>query len=244
MSPASSRLDYYYDAFRDQVLKFHGEEEPQPCDMESEAGELHEIRPLTPAWESFWRVAPAVKERAIRQLADQHLYDRGSGGFNRHADRQRGHAFLEAGGTLVETMCWLAARVGDGELAADALRVAEFSWSYRGATTDLPENSPTYDRWDKYVCTTEVGLWAGCLMRSTDLTGVRRFAEIAEAAVLAHLRYGYDERVGAYYGRLHVADGTPDGPQDHNIHAGQSLGRVERLVSYARLPDVPGGELP
>ena len=201
---------YYYDAYRDAVLYFKGEETPQPVDMATEDGWLHEIRPFSPAWETFWQISPAATERAIRQLAEQHLFDPAVGGFNRHADRNRSHAFLEAGAVLVETLAWLNERVGDPALAEMALRMARFSWSHRGAGTDLLENSPVFDRWDKLVCTTEVGLWAGSLLRAAQRTGLDEFRAMARDAVAAYLRVGYDAQAGRYYGRLRVADGAPE----------------------------------
>lgn len=41
------------------------------------------------------------------------------------------------------------------------------------------------------------------------MTQEQGFAEMAQNAVSAYLRYGYDQRAGAYYGRLQVADGKP-----------------------------------
>ena len=215
---------YYYDAYRDLILWFKGEEAPQPVDMSAEDGRLHEIRPFSPAWETFWRISPEATERAIRQLGQQHLFDPAVGGFNRHADGRRSHAFLEAGGVLAETLAWLSAKGGDRALAEMALRMARFSWGHRGPETNLVENSPVFDRWDKYVCTTEVGLWAGSLLRAADLTGVAEFEAIARQAVAAYLERGYDAEAGRYFGRLRVADGTPERgarvtPYQPDVHA-------------------------
>ena len=201
---------YYYDAYRDLVLWFKGEEEPRPVDMVTENGWLHEMRPFSPAWETFWRISPQATERAIRQLGQQHLFDTAVGGFNRHADGRRSHAFLEAGGVLIETLAWLWTKTRDPALSEMALRMARFSWGHRGPETNLVENSPVFDRWDKYVCTTEVGLWASSLVRAADLTGVAEFQAIARQAVAAYLERGYDAEVGRYFGRLRVADGAPE----------------------------------
>ena len=197
---------YYWDAFSGTVMRFLP---PTPCDMRTEVGELHEARPIPPAWESFWRVDPRATECAIRAMGQHHLYDLATGGFNRHADKRRAHAFIESGGILAESLAWLSLRVDDPSLADQALRIARFSWSSRGRDTNLVRNSPDHDRWDQTTCTTEVGLWSGSLLRCTDYTGVEECASIAGEAVLAYLKYGYDEQTGRYWGRLNVDDGRP-----------------------------------
>jgi hypothetical protein len=200
---------YYYDAYRGQVMWFVSEETPRPCDMEAEDGWLHEARPIPPAWETFWRVSPQATERCIRRLSERHVFDPQSGGFNRHADGKRSHAFLEAGGILTEALCWLYDKTGDRSAADLALSIANYSWKHRHPHTGLVENNPTTDRWDKHVCTTEIGLWAGSLLRAGDLAGIVAFQDIAAQAVSAYLRYGYDETSNRYFGKLRVADGRP-----------------------------------
>jgi hypothetical protein len=60
----------YYDALTDRIVRL--------------GGGPHEIRPLTPAWEIFWAVAPKATEWEIRQSGVLHLFDPASGGFDRH----------------------------------------------------------------------------------------------------------------------------------------------------------------
>jgi len=202
---------YYYDAFRDCVVGFHGNEPPFPCDLGTEPGDYHEIRPIPPAWETFWRVSPAKTERAIRQMLDRHVFDPVAGGFNRHADGRRGCAFLEAGGILVEAAAWLYARTADRSLLETARRIAAFSFEHRDRRTGLLENNPTVDRWDKTASTTEVGLWAGCLVRAAQLAPpcAAEWRELADAALAAWLRYGFDPAAKCYFGRLDVRTGRP-----------------------------------
>jgi len=76
----------YFDLFKQKVVLFHGGP--------------HELRPITPAWEIFWRHAPEQTDAYIRAMADRHVYDPATGGFNRHDNGSKGHAFLEAGGIL------------------------------------------------------------------------------------------------------------------------------------------------
>lgn len=185
----------YYDAFTDSVVHFEGGP--------------HEMRPMTPAWEIFWRLAPEDTEREIRVAGVRHLFDPVNGGFNRHDDGKQGCAFLEAGGVLVDSLCWLAKKKNDPSLVETALRIAHFSFSHRDPVTGLLENNPTVTRWDKHANTTEVGVWAGCLLRAADATGNTEFSQMAEAAMSAFLRYGYDASAGEYFGKILVTDGAP-----------------------------------
>lgn len=200
---------YYYDTFKDQVVWFNGDRKPQICDLDNEDGHLHEMRPIRPAWEIFWKVDPLKTERHIKQMAKGHLYNQNTGGFNRHADKEKGCAFLEAGGILVETLCWLYSKTGESKLLETAGSIAGFSWNHRNLETGLLENNPTVDRWDKYTVTTEVGFWASCLLRASNLSQQDNFKEMASGAVKAFLNYGFDEKEDKYYGRLKVIDGSP-----------------------------------
>jgi hypothetical protein len=185
----------FYDAYKDQPAHF--------------AGGVHEMRPIPPCWEVFWKRNPAVTEREIRESARRHLFDPATGGFNRHDDGKSGHAFIESGGILAESLCWLYARKKESGLADVALKIATFSHSHRGSKTGLIENDATSTRWDKLVSTTEVGLWAGSLLRCADLSGRPEFARMAGDGVTAFLRYGYDSKTRRYFGQVRVADGTP-----------------------------------
>lgn len=198
---------YFYHAFEDRVVRFGGG--PIPNAEGVEEGDLHETRPIPPAWELFWRLAPEATERCIRTIGDRHLFDPKTGGFNRHADAKAGCAFLESGGILAETLCWLYGKTGDEGLVEKARRVARFSFGHRGERTGLIENNPTHTRWDKHISTTEAGHWAASVLRCRALTGDETFAHMAEEVVKAYYRYGYDAAAGRYYGRIAVADGKP-----------------------------------
>jgi hypothetical protein len=203
----------YYDAVRDQVVPF--------------SGGYHECRPHTPAWECFWKHDAKATERAIRSLGLAHIKDRATGRFCRHANWQvapgefteaevnKAMPFLEAGATLIDSLCWLARRTDDnGELTQMALQAARYSFAQRSRDTGLLRNQPVVKRWDYFASTTEVGLWAGSLIRATDYTGNKEFLQIAEAAVRPWLRFGFDSAAGKYYGRLAVDSGTPQPPEE------------------------------
>jgi len=198
---------YYYDAFRDEVLWFAGEKPPMARRPEIESGCHHEARPIPPPWDVLWRVSPDATERAIRAMLERHVFDPESGGFNRHADGRSGCAFLESGGILVQSAAWLFRRTGDETLLDRAAKIAGYSFGHRSEISGLLENNPTEKRWDKWTATTEVGLWAGCLLHAAD--ALPELAVMAEAAVAAWLRYGFDERAGRFFGRLRTSDGQP-----------------------------------
>jgi hypothetical protein len=87
------------------------------------------------------------------------------------------------------------------------LQVARYSYGFRDPKTGLIENNPSVTRWDKYVSTTEVGLWAGSLLRAAELSGRQEFARMAGDGVSAYLRYGFDTKAKEYYGQVRVNDG-------------------------------------
>lgn len=189
----------YYDAYEDKLVPF--------------SGGYHELRPHAPAWDLFWQRAPERTERYLRTMAARHIYDPETGGFNRHDDGRRGHAFLEAGGVIVESLAWLHSKTRDPELLETALRVARYSFRHRGDSTGLVRNEPDMGRWDAKVCTTEVAVWANSLLRAADWTGNGEFQQMARDAVVAYLKFGYDESARQYYGQLSVADGQPVVPE-------------------------------
>lgn len=202
----------YYDVVADEICPF--------------SGGYHECRPHTPAWETFWRHDPKRTESAIRAMGRGHIKELQSGRFCRHADPRAmpgefteaeikgAKPFLEAGATLVDSLCWLAKQTGDGELVEWALRAARYSYAQRDAETGLVRNQPVDKRWDYYASTTEVGHWVGALLRAAEYTGREEFRQIAESALRPWLRYGFDRTVGKYYGRLAVDSGAPQPPEE------------------------------
>ncbi len=199
---------YYYDAFRDTVVNFGGKS-PEPIDFNTEKGHQHEMRPIVPAWHLMWEIVPQEVENAILTAVEGHIVDENTGEFQRHAGGKRGCAFLEAGGVLVDSLAWLYTKSGEEKLKEDAESIANFSFHHRNPHTGLLENDPTVTRWDKYISTTEVGLWAGAMLRASRHFDHDAFAKMGAAALKAYLRWGFDEDKMCYYGRLSVSDGKP-----------------------------------
>jgi hypothetical protein len=201
---------YFYDAYVDSTMKFYSK--PYAVDFKTEDGHLHEARPLIPAWQALWNVNPEVTKKEILVSTEQHLVDRATGEFNRHADKKSDHAFTEAGGTLIYTMAWLYNKTKNPEHQAIADIIADFSFNNRNKDTGLIPNSPMHDRWDKYVSTSEVGLWSACLLEAAqwaDREHAAKWNTMAEEAITAWLKYGYDEEKQRYYGMLNLTDGKP-----------------------------------
>ena len=220
----------YYDVFTDKVVAF--------------SGGPHEARPLPCAWEMFWAISPEATERTIRSMGIQHVKDRATGLFDRHADIEaieppagpsgKEDPFLEAGGILAESLAWLSAKTGhdDPELRERALSVARYSFGQRDETTGLLRNQPGQKRWDYYVSTTEVGLWAGCLLRAAALTDETTFRTMARDAVDAYLHFGFEPGTDRVFGQLNVVDGSPRRPERT---AGAGVDTIYQPGEYADL---------
>lgn len=183
----------YYDVFEHRVVEFHGG--------------VHELRPITPAWDLFWERAPEKTETYIRTMGQRHVYDPVTGGFNRHDDGKKGHAFIEAGGILCESLAWLHGRTRDPGLLEQALRIARYSFSHRNLSTGLVPNEPDMGRWDSKVCTSEIGVWAQSLLRAADYTDNDAFREMACSAVKAWLEHAFDAPSGHFFGQVDIANG-------------------------------------
>ncbi len=189
----------YYDAIKDETVKF--------------SGGFHELRPIPPAWGLFWQQDRQKCAQTIRTMVGRHVYDTETGGFNRHDDGKRGHAFIESGGVLVESLAWLYREIGESDLLTDALRIARYSHSHRGELTGLVKNEPDSNRWDSKVSTTEIGVWAQSLLRASEYTSNDEFTKMAQSGVAAYLKYGFDQKTQQYFGQVGVDDGKPVTPQ-------------------------------
>ena len=199
---------YYYHEEKHCVVKFIGEEDPVRCER-SENGNMHELRPLMPNLDIFWKNDRKVTERYLRNLLHMHMVSTETGEFNRHADEKTGYAFLESGGILAEIACWLYKKTGDEALLDLAQKITTFSYGFRNEKTGLIENCPTMKRWDKYYATTETAHWAVSLLHCFSLTGQENFYHIAESAVSSYIKYGYDKESRKIYGCIRVTDGKP-----------------------------------
>lgn len=189
----------YYDVFSRQVVEFHGGP--------------HELRPITPAWDIFWRRSPERTAAYVRAMAIRHVYDPVTGGFNRHDNGKKGHAFIEAGGILSESLAWLYGKTGDQDLLEMALRIARYSYGHRNPTTGLVPNEPDMGRWDSNVCTSEIGLWAQCLLRAGSYTSNGEFIGMAREAVHAYLEHARNVESDRYFGQVSVTTGAPVVPE-------------------------------
>lgn len=196
----------YYDVYEDKVIRFNNG--------------YHELRPITPAWELFWKQDRQKCERYLRTMIPRHIYDKNTGGFNRHDDGKRDDAFIEAGGILAESAAWLYSKTNDPVFLDIALKVAEYSYFHRGESTGLVINQPDNKRWDSEVCTTEIGVWANSLLKVSAYTSNAEFAKMARSAISSYLKYGYDSSAKAYYGQLRVSDGTPVRPNEKGYWPG------------------------
>lgn len=203
---------YYWDPWAGCVMGLvGGGDEPAPVDPNSSEGELHELRPIRVPWAMLHRISPNRTDCCIRRMGERHVVDAATGEFNRHADGQSGRAFLASGGILVESFAWLAgaSERDEPELIDRARRVATFSFAHRGEATGLVINEPLGGDWQARCATTEVGLWARCLLWASRTPGLEDLADLAAGACEAYLALGFDEKTGRYHGKLDVAAGSP-----------------------------------
>lgn len=202
-------VHYYYDVTTGETCWIDTNTQPQPAGAHTVTAYLHEIRPVPPAWGLFWRVNPQATRDCIYAIGQYHLYDLETGAFNRHADQQPGFDYLEFGGYLIETLGWLYSHTRETRLVKLARQIASFTFESRSPATDLLKTASTSKRWENHTCTTEIGLWAGSLMRAANYTQVNQFRTMACAAMASYLDYGWDQTTRQYFGRLNVNDGTP-----------------------------------
>lgn len=204
---------YYYDVATGETFWFNANTRPQPAGAHTVTAYLHEIRPIPPAWGLFWRISPAATKNSIQAISQYHLYDLETGGFNRHADQQPGFDYIEVGGFLVESLCWLYAHTQQSQLVRLARQIASFTFDSRAPATNLLKTASMSKRWEHYTCTTEIGLWAGSLLRAARYAQISQFRSMARDVVAAYLMYGWDDETSQYFGRLNASDGTPQRDQ-------------------------------
>ena len=208
---------YYYDVFRDSVVRFQSSETPQAVVLETESGDLHEMRPVLPPWELLYNWFPGRIETHIRQAVKNHLVAGGNGEFNRHANQKSEYAFLEAGAVLIHSLAFLYSKTQDLELLNQAESILNFSFSNRHPETGLVINSPSKKRWDQYTSTTEIGLWALYVLKAAAYlpeAKATQWREIAERAIQPWLKHGFDAEAGMFYGSLNVTNAESIAKQD------------------------------
>ena len=201
---------FYYNAYRDVLIRFNSQGQEVDVDLATEDGSLHELRPIVPVWDALWEINSEATEKEIRAAIDGHLIYPSTGEFNRHATSEEGHAFLEAGGVMVHMLSWLYEKTQDPTLLEKADKIASFSFSNKGSQTGLLENSPGGGRWDEFYSTTEVGLWARDLLASTQYVNDatrQRWVNMADEVMSSWLRYGFDPESCRYYGMLRIENG-------------------------------------
>lgn len=205
---------YYYDAYIDTTVRFGSNGDAYPVNFAEEEGTLHEMRPLPAAWDILWALDAASVEKEIRTAGYNHITYPATGQFNRHAqgEGRSGHSFLEAGGMIVHMLSWLYGKTQDEKLAERAMLVAGYSFQHKGDSTGLLINSPRQIRWDGSASSTEVGLWARALLASSAYMDEQRrneMIDMADQAVSAWIKQGFDPQTCAFYGLLSTDSGDP-----------------------------------
>ena len=172
----------------------------------------HEINVPCAQWEHLWEVDPAATRAEIEAIWKWHIVNKETGEHNRHADAKRGRSFPISGGAFVHAFAFLYSKTKQPEHLRWALLVADHHWQNRDPKTCLlPGQTGTgRDRFDgKHSDTSVTGIYCHYLMKSYELTGVKKFRDQAIAYLTSYARYGYDRRSGKFYGSLRL-DGTPE----------------------------------
>lgn len=216
MTTKSGLLDWghqrYYDVEADKIA--------------TDSGGHHVIFPHVPAWNYMWDVDHEVTKSTIEAIASAHVRDFETGLFSSRADpnlkpnldgaralltdsKDDVLPTLEAGAVLIESLCWLDHQTEDpdGRWAKLALRMATYSASHRHPNTGLIPNQPVQPRWDRSASTTEIGLWASGLLRAGNYTEIKEFEQLADQAMRAWLKHGFDPAAKKYFGRLSIESG-------------------------------------
>ena len=108
-------------------MKFKSSETPKPVDFSTEMGDLYEARPFAPVWDILWEIDPVLTEKHLRQTIKGHIVDIETGEFNRHADGERGYAFIEYGGLLCYSLAWLYKKTWDTSLLEMADMIVNYT---------------------------------------------------------------------------------------------------------------------
>jgi len=206
---------YYYQAFEDQCVRFQSRELPVAVDFNIEQGELHEIRPFAPPWSLLWEIDSVATLKNLKTIVANHMADLETGEFNRHADGARGYAFIEQGGILVYSLAFLFQKTGNNAYLQQAQSIIDYSYRHRDPDTDLMANCPTQDRWDRHTSTTEVGHWAGYILKASEMVTPPysdNWRSIIDQVIAKWLTYGFDETTGQFYGGLDLDTADPYKP--------------------------------
>jgi len=203
---------YYYNVIQDHTLRFVSNEQPQSVVFSLEKGDYHEMRPILPDWDLLFKWYPEAIKKHIRIAAQNHLVDSLSGEFNRHANGKSDYAFIESGGILINSLCWLYSKTGDEELLILAEKILTYSYSNRNPNTGLVRNSPARERWDQKTSTTEIGLWSNSVIKAIQYLPKEKREKwliIVENSLAPWLKFGFNKEKGMYYGALDVETAKP-----------------------------------
>jgi len=141
-------------------------------------GQYHELLSKRPNWDLIWNINPEATRKHIEAMWEWHVYDKQTGGFNRHSDKKKGHAFSSAGGLLVHAMAFLGEQPGMSEYTDRAELIESYHWERRNKETGLLPSDPDYSgtRWDgDYCITEEIGLYCYYFSALSEKTATGRF---------------------------------------------------------------------
>ena len=175
-------------------------------------GGHHELQCKRPNWDLIWEINPEATRKHIEAMWEWHVYDKKTGGFDRHSARKKDHAFASAGALLVHAMAFLGQQPGLSEYTDRAALVESYHWNRRNPETGLFPSDPDYAgvRWDGDYCTTmEIGQYCYFLLKAYEISGREVFRDHALAYMKAYAKYAWDPKARKFYGAVRVTDGKP-----------------------------------
>ena len=175
-------------------------------------GGHHELQCKRPNWGLIWDINPEATRKHIEAMWEWHVYDKKTGGFDRHSSRRKDHAFTSAGALLVHALAFLGQQPGLSEYTDRAELVESYHWKRRNPETGLFPSDPDYSgrRWDGDYCTTmEIGQYCYYLLKSYEISGRKVFRDHAISYMKAYARYAWDPEARKFYGAVRVTDGKP-----------------------------------
>ncbi len=175
-------------------------------------GGHHELLVKRPQWDLIWNINPEATRKHIEAMWEWHVYDKKSGGFDRHSDRKKGHAFSSAGGQIIYALAFLGQKPGLSEYTDRAELVSEYHWAARSPDTGLIASNPDWTgrRWDgDYMTTMDVGVHCYYLLKAYELSGREVFRDRALKYMKAYARFTWDPKARKFYDAVRVKDGKP-----------------------------------
>jgi len=185
----------YYHAYKDRL----------------EGDRQHEIPILLPDWHALYRINPDAVRKEVDGIWKYHILDPKTGAHNRHDIHGSLKAdFTFTGSSYILAFAFMHSATGEKQYLDKAKLITDWHWQHRNKDTNLMAEAPLLKgNYGGNHCYTSIsGPFASALLRSYELTGEKRFRDIAIEIIKVYDKYGWDSKARTYYGIL-TLDGKP-----------------------------------